>query len=976
MKRNLLVGGAVIAVIAAIAFVKCSGGGDTPKTATTASSSHTTTAIHQDKRIDPRTLKRASLSGTVTDAVTKAPIAGAQVCGDGQAFGLSAQAMREPACTTTNGQGVYTLGDLVAASYRVGATAPSYRPTAFRLATDRDASEIDLKPGEARTGIDIALRTGGVEITGTVSDVTGGPIAQAQVRASSAWTDLSPPTETDANGTFKMWVNPGPVMLRASAEGYTSSGDWGRAPGAFDITLTPESSLAGTVIDATTKQPVAGVRVWLASDDSGWDSDDEPSDITNDDGSFRIGKLAPGRYRQHASSPHGIGYGDGTTLVGLGQHVTGVIVRLHAGAHLTGTVRKPDKMACRDASVGLTDRTKDLFANTHTDADGQVHADGVLPGTYEVEVHCEGMIARESYPPITVTDKDIAGLVWDVDGGATVRGKILTKRGEPVPDAWVSAQPKNIANDARMNGGGARTNADGTFSIDGLMVGTYSVTLNSSKGHAPPDGWPLEIANAAAIEKNFTVDDGGKLAGTVVDSNGKPVSNVTVSARSSTRRSSTARTNGDGTFVIESLLPGDYLVIALRSSGGVLRKPGTTDDAKQGEPVTIVVNRSTTVKLVVEPQTGQIRGSVAGVDGAPVPDAYVTAARESDAAGAPPSSVFSTRWGDRKPTITQTDGTFTIGELSPGVYTIRAYIRGGGEAIAEHVTLGSTTRLQLRPTGSITGTATLGGVAAQDLSLELRDPKTGFWRQESYFRTNGTFALKDLPAGTYTLTVTAAAGQKQLQVTLADGEAKTVTLVLEALVTITGRVIDYVTKQPVAGIEMAVDLKDSGFSARKPASDKRNVSGSDGRFVIEGVPGGAIRLVGWPQDYENSGYAGVMIGKQITGTGTIDVGDVAAHKLRIKRGDKLGELGIDFAQPPLDTPIEKREWKVSHVDPKGPAVSSGIKVGDVVISIDGISIVGDGALTAWTLMQAPPGTKLTLGLQGGTSVSIVLAPPT
>src|SRR6185436_14994143 len=97
--------------------------------------------------------------------------------------------------------------------------------------------------------------------------------------------------ETDEQGRFSLWVDPGGVEVEASADGYAPGREWGHAPGRFEILLTPESSLAGTVVDAATNQPVAGARVTL---DSGPFEDGVPgSDITDADGKFRVEPLTP-----------------------------------------------------------------------------------------------------------------------------------------------------------------------------------------------------------------------------------------------------------------------------------------------------------------------------------------------------------------------------------------------------------------------------------------------------------------------------------------------------------------------------------------------------------------------------------------------------------------------------------------------------------------------------------------------------------
>jgi len=50
-------------------------------------------------------------------------------------------------------------------------------------------------------------------------------------------------------------------------------------------------------------------------------------------------------------------------------------------------------------------------------------------------------------------------------------------------------------------------------------------------------------------------------------------------------------------------------------------------------------------------------------------------------------------------------------------------------------------------------------------------------------------------------------------------------------------------------------------------------------------------------------------------------------------------------------------------------------VGDVITSIDGVDVTGANASRATTLMRAPAGTRLALGLLRGATVTVTLASP-
>jgi protocatechuate 3,4-dioxygenase beta subunit len=412
-----------------------------------------------------------------------------------------------------------------------------------------------------------------------------------------------------------------------------------------------------------------------------------------------------------------------------------------------------------------------------------------------------------------------------------------------------------------------------------------------------------------------------------------------------------------------------------------MRKPGANDDAKTGEKVAIKPGQTASVRLTVESISGSIKGSVADADGKPVSDAYIIAARESDAAGANKSNTAAqTRWSsDDKPVLTTVEGAFTVTKLSPGNYTLRAFRKGGGEAVTEHVPVGGTAKLVIKHTGSIEGVAKRGSNPPDELNITLRDLKTGFWRRESFFRTQGKFTIHDLPAGNFQLTLTAAqAGEKQTAVDLTEGEQKTgVEIELDELITITGRVVDMVSKQPVAGMYMTAGIgkNGGGFSFSSEDEDRENVSDETGHFEIKNAPKGQITIRGFPKNWNDGDYAWTTALRDAEGTGTVDVGDIPAIKKRTKPGDTVGETGVHWVEDPQDAPIDKRQFKVSWIDPNGPAAKTELKVGDVVATIDGVDVTGANHSNGWVLLRAPVGTKLVWGLARGANVTIVLAAP-
>lgn len=931
------------------------------------------------QRLDPTKLVRASIAGVVTDE-THAPIANARVCATGRSHDLDSELLHAFVCATTDATGTYTLANLLPATYAVGASARTFRPDAHHPGGDPKQTDVRLAAGQQQTGIDIVLRAGGVEMTGVVLDLTGGPIEGARVSShGTRWQGTAGSiamTETAADGTFSLWVGPGPSSVSASADGYADAGEWVFAPGKVEILLTPDSTLAGTVVDAASGAPVAGARVTISGEDT------DRNTFSDEAGAFRFARLTPGRFTTAATTEHGFGYSEGSTLVGLGQAVDGVVVKLHAAVRVEGkVVTASTKQPCAQPNVTLADGAQGRWVDVRTEPDGRAWAEGVLPGKYAVEVQCDGYRAKDSYEAVVVADKDVTGLVWEVEPGAKVTGRVLSKAGQPIEDARVSARMTGGA--ARDKGGWGydRTLPDGTYTLSGLRAGMYKLEVSTHKGAAPADGYKVEVKDGATVQQDLVLEETGTIKGTVVDGDGKPVAGVEVNTKNLSGTTAWSYGNNNksdenGAFTLEGLKPGEYKVVAARGWSTQLRRPGTTDNTEQGERVTVRANQPATVRLVIEAQTGVITGTVVDAAGAPVSDAFISAARESDAAGAQQTASQQTRWSfDDKPVLTNTDGTFTLTKLSPGNYTVRAHRKGGGEAFAEHVAVGGTATLKITPVGSISGTVAGG---AEEVRITLRDPATGYTRHESFFRTAGRYTLADLPKGKFQLSASAAIGSAQTEIALAEGERKTdVNLTLARLVTLTGRVVIHGTTTGVAGMIVYARPALGGASSTWSSDDDREfITDEQGRFTIKNVQTGKLALRGYAKaGINDSAYAPLSTVRTVTGSGTVDVGDLPVLKKRLRDGEPAGKLGIRFAEPPPTTAPDARALEISWLDPTGPAAKSELAVGDVITSVDGIDVTGGNIASYASLIRAPPGTKLSFGTKRGATVIVVLTAP-
>jgi len=902
----------------------------------------------------------ASLAGTVRDD-TGAKIAGARVCASASSVALPGDLTRDPYCTTTAANGTYTLANLYAAIYQVSAMAPHYTLETYQPNGAEQVVQFPLAANEERRRVDIVLHHGGVEVAGTVSDAGGGVIARARVRiegSTERYNSAVALVETDDHGHYAAWTRPGRITLATSADGYASQVRTGNAPATLDITLVPESILAGTVVDAVTGAPVAGVTVGAtAVDNSVWVDTTQ----TDDHGRFTLSRLPPGRYNAIANAPHGTGFADGSTRLGLGQRVDGVVVRLHPAYQIVGRVIA-DAKPCASPALILVDEHQAFYPNVTVEADGTLHADGVLPGTYVATPACEGYTPKARYDPVVVTDRDVTAS-WTMDPGSVLTGRVRTTSGEPLVNVDVGVWSVATAQRVPQAYGGDRATHDGTYTIRGLRPGRYAINvcrsdMNAASNSPTPTEQTIEVTGAITRHDVVVPEASGTIVGQVTTSHG-PLGKLYVHALDKGNDAASVDTDDAGHYVIRAVVPGTYEMM-VRSNADHGRMEDLTE--KPAQTVTVHAGETVTANLAIDRPSGQLRGRVVDGHGAPVPDAFVGLAFEQDDAPA----IRSAR-SDSDEILVGSDGRFTAEHLSAGKYTVHASRKGGGEAVVAHAELGSDVTVKLEDTGEITGVAHRAGAAIDDLHVAIYDRDTDDrLRDELFFRTGGTFALHELPAGHYKLVILTGGSEHVSSVDLAAGGHETLDVELEGNVTLVGRAIDARTHQPVAGIAVAATLVSPSSAFATPA-DLRNTSGADGRFEIPNVPRGTLQIWGNTLTDGTQSSEPAKLERTVTASDpdVIEVGDVlVVTTTEAARGYPGMFVTLDG---------DPRSAKVYSVEPNGPAATAGIEAGDIITEVDGTDVTGDAADAAATLVTGEIGTAITVTLQRGVTVTIVLA---
>lgn len=395
-------------------------------------------------------------------------------------------------------------------------------------------------------------------VTLTVVDLLGRSLAGAGVAASVDVDGGEARQETfvaDAGGRVTV---PARARLIVSAPGFVTLGRLvAREIAPPRIHLLPASTIAGRVLEAGSRLPLAGVDLVVVKHR---DSTVEGRATTEADGRFRVTGLVPGRY--HVVAEDDRRSGQRGVAVGLGETVGDVEVGLHRLVRVEGRLRAANGRTCTSGHVTL--HVGDPAAGGHgcTCAGGPDTVTAALDPktgvarfllapdqTYGVEAYCAGHLIG-THAPIVVRRRDIGGLVWRARRGLTVRGRVVDEDGKPLAGVDVGARydPESMYYD-QVARGEARTDANGEFTLSGLAPGAPELFVDGDSDR----GWyfgeaevELDEGDLSGLEitAEFHEDERDdedsserclpeppslpELRGVVVDAGGAPVPNAVV----------------------------------------------------------------------------------------------------------------------------------------------------------------------------------------------------------------------------------------------------------------------------------------------------------------------------------------------------------------------------------------------------------------------------------------------------------------
>ena len=476
------------------------------------------------------------------------------------------------------------------------------------------AVEIEpLKPAEVRE-VRIELPTGNdLHYFGRVlAEVGGNPIAGAKVRliqsnasyrgSSSGGKfhyelEVLAEQQSDRDGLFEFWLASWRnLQIQVEAPGFASvylqpSEDHETPEKAEPVRVRLQSVLHVRLLESS-GAPVhdAAVRVWTEAYNlaqariGGVFLPDLPdpvwSDETDPSGLCVLETLPPG-VPLHAEVIRAnlVVRKELTPLTLSAGEVREIEWRLGSGCRLEGTVVDQTGKPVTKSKIWLESSKFDgaVVFQKHggneeveekqTDEEGRFAFDDVRPGKWwlgpAAERDQDDFPGDEAVAPFAEVVEIPEGVVQmrvdlRVHRGLYIRGRVLDPAGEPVAGTYVWATPQAV-----LFGSSARTKEDGSFALGPVIPGRYQLVAH---GWTHDDSEPAD-ADAGDEDVVLRLRIGGSMRGVILDAETrKACAGELVFGLRDEGRVTMTSSNGDGSFKIEGLPPGEYYFVA-RSGG-------------------------------------------------------------------------------------------------------------------------------------------------------------------------------------------------------------------------------------------------------------------------------------------------------------------------------------------------------------------------------------------------------------------------
>jgi protocatechuate 3,4-dioxygenase beta subunit len=737
---------------------------------------------------------------------------------------------------------------------------------------ERDIFEVEvpIRPDKNRH----AEKEGQCAIEGTVSDTGGAPL-RATVKLAATEdngmisTSRSVGTQaTPADGHYGFaGLKEGHYQVVATAEGMAMKGVFnlevkGKVPVRVDFRLVPQSELSGTVRNGA-GDAIAGIAVFAITDSGSIHSEIV---YTGEDGRYRVPNMPAGTCIVTAQSNEHA-RGTRTDVVAPAWNVDFVLYK--KSGCIRGRVIGPHSrleelmvIPQLDPKGGASDwmPMRSMKGSTRTELDGSFVVSGLEPGLYMITANAKGCLGRRVRSVEVKEGENTEGVEIRLSKEILLRGRVVRKSDKtPIKDAMVVAAfpADDRPSPSMLDPSAVRcpTGADGRFVLDSLIEGEATVMVeHKDYGNTSRTGIVIREGEEPQ-ELVFLIEDGGIVAGRVLDSSGKPVKGVQVMfmKQGSPGVGFTVKnveTDGEGRYRSKPLGAGLYSVTVAMKEGGLFGKIKTVK-VLAGETVTVDFGDTASGCTVM----GRVTSNGKGVKDCVV--GLISTSKYASGKGASALNMSVAKSGK--------DGSFRLTGVRPGRYYLLAQVIG-----ERSVSRGRATKIQIEihegmtekrvdlpfPCGAIrgklmdkaTGKPIVGatimvikGKTEQRLPRNIDDFFDAFGGQ-SLSDAQGGFEVGGLAEGQYRIEIQKAGYASEIitpwTVTSSAGRA------LEVMLDAESRIIGTITDEdgrPVKGAVLVLaDVQ--GRPVCLSPSSKYPLSNDKGGFEIGGVKAGSYRV--------------------------------------------------------------------------------------------------------------------------------------
>ena len=492
------------------------------------------------------------------------------------------------------------------------------------------------------------------------------------------------------------------------------------------------------------------------------------------------------------------------------------------------------------------------------------------PGTFEINLEPGAYMVRAECPrfsgerrPVVVVKDQPQTVVFHLERGSTISGRVLTANGEGIGGAKVIGLKElgnpeadmetmliglvDLPNVTNAVAAEAFTEPDGSYQLDGLKPEWYTVRAIAD-GYTPGS---IQDVPAPRSKVDIRLQDGGQLSGVVMDTDGNPVQEAEINAykhldsqnifeiimAKSRPPIDTVTTDAAGQFSFQTLGAGtfNFLITGIGYQQETILRFFSSGDG------------SDTLKVELKPGLS-IEGYVQDPEGNPVAGAKVRASRSGGATTPGDQVAIDFKQND---VVTDESGFFVFDTLQKGKYILlcwhddfKTFRRQGVYPGKGEITLKMDYGGRL--SGIVTDSSGAPVPGARVSASDVAD-----LRKETVTEENGYYVLPGVVTGRRSVSVTVSAkgyARARRDVKVKKEEELKEDFQLEPTCRLGGLVLN-TNQDPVANARVMIKRR-GGNNAGVEQTVGTGITDRQGRFQVEDVEGGeSIWLVVKKSEY-------------------------------------------------------------------------------------------------------------------------------